>query len=70
MKNFEIIEKICGGSGEYGIGDIVRCKDCEYYKPNEYANGAMYCMCWCDWLPTEDDDFCSFGEKRETKNEQ
>jgi hypothetical protein len=46
--------------------EVVRCKDCKYYKKNQYdPEGSMWCKCWCDWLPTEPDDFCSYGEKRE-----
>lgn len=49
--------------------EVVRCKDCKHYKPNEYANGNMYCMVWADWLLTEDDDFCSGGERKDGGNE-
>lgn len=44
---------------------VVRCKECRYYKQNQYSTeGDMYCKCWTDWLPTEPDDFCSCGERR------
>lgn len=48
--------------------EVVRCKDCKYYKkgscelhsvwPDEYSTGY-------DYRP-DDDDFCSYGERRET----
>lgn len=41
---------------------VVRCKDCKYYKPDEYE-------CGCDYgLPcVKADDFCSYGERRTGK---
>lgn len=45
---------------------VVRCKDCKNYKMNPYSvEGDTWCMCWADWLPTEPDDFCSYGERRD-----
>lgn len=41
---------------------VVRCKECKYYKPEEYE-------CGCDFaggLPyVKSDDFCSYGERRD-----
>lgn len=40
---------------------VVRCKDCKYYKPDEYE-------CGCDFaggLPyVKAGDFCSYGKRR------
>lgn len=45
---------------------VVRCKDCRNYKRNQYSQEEdKLCMCWCDWIPTEPDDFCSYGEREE-----
>ena len=45
---------------------VVRCKDCRDYKPNPYSEGnEKLCMCWADWIPTEPDDFCSYGERKD-----
>ena len=37
---------------------VVRCKDCKYHN-----------NLWCPMIPafewTEDDDFCSYGERKE-----
>lgn len=41
--------------------DVVRCKDCKAFGVTDY--GYMY-KYWVDWIPTEDDDFCSKGERR------
>lgn len=48
--------------------EIVRCKDCKHYKNESYPyrpNAHMMCTCWNDYLPTEPDDFCSSGERKE-----
>ncbi len=41
---------------------VVRCKDCKYYKPDEYE-------CGCDFaggLPyVKAGDFCSYGERKD-----
>lgn len=41
---------------------VVRCKDCKYYKPDEFE-------CGCDFaggLPyVKADDFCSYGQRRD-----
>lgn len=41
--------------------EVVRCRDCKHYKPDEYE-------CGCDFaggLPyVKADDFCSYGERR------
>ena len=50
--------------------EVVRCKDCKYYESTHYGH---MCKCWEAWLPTtvyfirEDDDFCSYGERRADK---
>lgn len=44
---------------------VVRCKDCKYYKPDEYEFG-----CECDSglvYVKANDDFCSYGERRTGK---
>ena len=47
------------------VAPVVRCKDCKNWKKNPWGeDGEMVCKCWVDWLPTEDDDFCSRGERR------
>ena len=45
---------------------VVRCKDCKNYRQNPYSGeDDVWCMCWSDWVPTEPDDFCSYGERKE-----
>ena len=49
-------------AAQMGYVLVVRCKDCKYYKPDEYE-------CGCDYgLPcVKADDFCSYGERRTDK---
>ena len=50
------------------VAPVVRCKDCRYsgFDP-EY--GKRWCeRCWGSML-VQDDDFCSYGEKREDRHE-
>ena len=45
------------------------CKECKYYRKNPYATEEyMMCMYWNDWIPTEENDFCSRGERRVTND--
>lgn len=43
--------------------EVVRCKDCEWYK--ETYSGSVVCQAWIDWIYTNENDFCSYGERRE-----
>jgi hypothetical protein len=48
------------------VAEVVRCKDCKYYKQNPYGeDGQKMCQCWIDWLSTDNNDFCSYGERKE-----
>ena len=42
--------------------EVVRCRDCKHYKPDEYE-------CGCDFAGglsyVKADDFCSYGERRD-----
>ena len=44
--------------------EVVRCKDCKHYSRDPWDNEEFICRNWSDWLPTEPDDFCSYGERR------
>lgn len=45
------------------VVEVVRCKDCIYYREIESCGGEM-CTNWVDWLPTSPNDFCSQGDRR------
>ena len=52
---------------------VVRCKDCKHYdkeyhqcklhseEPDQYYTGFIFCM--------QEDDFCSYGERKELDND-
>ena len=45
-------------------GELVRCKDCKYYDNEPYGDVVM-CYRGLGW--TDDDDYCSFGERRDSE---
>ena len=65
----ELIKVLKFDRGQYEKGwndrdnEIVRCKDCKWYK-RKYPWNNIY---ECSYLeaPMDDDDFCSWGERRE-----
>ena len=56
----QIIEDISANN----IMEVVRCKDCKYRKTEDCA---MYCECECGEQHTweNDNDFCSYGERKD-----
>jgi hypothetical protein len=47
-----------------GVGTVVHCKDCEHYR-----NGSCGHFSYYTFAPdVEDDDYCSYGERKESKN--
>lgn len=46
---------------------VVRCKDCKYYRKREWLDIETKHMCkrWIEWLPTDENDFCSRGERKD-----
>lgn len=44
---------------------VVRCKDCKFRKIEFGWNGKRYKMCANTDYPTDDDAYCSYGERRE-----
>ena len=51
--------------------EVVRCKDCKHYE-QEYSDDYFRCQvfqgCYEKGFPTEKDDFCSYGERRDNDN--
>lgn len=46
--------------------DLVRCGECKYYEESEYIEGDMSCKYHMGHTYyTEDDRFCSYGERSE-----
>lgn len=66
----ELIKALKYDRGQYEKGwndrdaEIVRCKDCKWYERRYPWNGNSY---ECSYLeaPMDDNDFCSWGERRE-----
>ena len=48
---------------------VVRCKDCKHYvqflQDNKECRCTIFSGCYDRPYPTEPNDFCSYGEKRE-----
>ena len=73
--------KECFDTGIYGFDEIadhlisndvvtvLRCKDCKHYKvrkPFPSYNGQTKSCCRSANTKVSDDDFCSFGERKES----
>lgn len=49
--------------------EVVRCRDCKFYTIGDYRcdHPEMYGEdCYDFWLETNEDDFCSYGERKGT----
>ena len=44
---------------------VVRCKDCKYAYINSFAVSSGEALCTLSGKPMQQDDFCSYGERRE-----
>lgn len=46
--------------------DIIRCKDCKYWREHKYAKETKRYIPFCDFsaIYTQADDFCSKAERR------
>lgn len=44
-----------------GAVEVVRCKDCKHRDPEDKR---CDCGCWHTPFTTNDNDFCSYGERR------
>lgn len=69
-KDMPVECKIVLDIGE-GREEIVRCKDCKYFRNGSHIYPYIY-QCWRTTIygnpviyPTTPDDFCSKGERRE-----
>lgn len=45
--------------------EIVRCKECKHYDGDDYGEPTRYCV-W-HGSPIMPDDFCSYGERKESE---
>ena len=47
--------------------EVVRCKECEYHEADECVNPYIF-MSDGAHLYTEENDFCSYGERKENES--
>ena len=54
------------------VVEVVRCRDCKWYKTNYSWNGTEHKVCVIEaYEPLRKEcDFCSRGERKETENEE
>ena len=50
---------------EYDVVKVVRCMDCEYWQDNNDGYHRAECR-WCKNETPDADDYCSFGERKES----
>ena len=48
-----------------GVTIPVLCKDCKHYGYEPYDNGDKCCERWGEWIFPHEDDFCSYGERKD-----
>lgn len=44
---------------------VTRCKDCKYAYINSFSASSGVALCTLSGQPMQQDDFCSYGERRE-----
>lgn len=44
---------------------VVRCKDCKYAYINSYSAASGNALCSASANVTQQDDFCSYGERKD-----
>lgn len=49
---------------EDAMNSIVRCKDCKHYVEIPYNDEKRMCVFWDEWVFTNEEDFCSRGERK------
>ena len=49
--------------GDEYMGDLIRCRDCVYYRP--YSDGKMDCDNLFGMADVDPDGYCSRAERRE-----
>lgn len=55
------VNKIINTMPSADVVEVVRCKDCVYFCPNNFRK------CKLLWEHREENDFCSRGERKETE---
>ena len=47
--------------------EVVRCKDCKFWKDDILRDDGKIKCCSVGYYMTKENDFCSFGKRREKK---
>lgn len=55
--------------------EVIRCRECKHYRSGEPSPGTSYCArlpyyAGAGGLNVGDEDYCSFGERREEQKEE
>lgn len=45
--------------------ELIRCKECKHWN-NGYCEGIPFCGDDASYIETEETDFCSYGERKDT----
>ena len=64
----EVDDSVPNAATAVDFVEVVRCKDCEHYKPQAKLarwNGKVNYCCRTAAIKTAPSDFCSFGRRRE-----
>ena len=57
--------------GNDDVVEVVRCRDCKYYKPQTRSitwNNTTKCCCRCATVKENENDYCSYGERSKNDN--
>ena len=72
-RNYARVKKHIDDARPVDAVEVVRCKDCKYYRESEHPERSGINFCFRLMHPTEDrrigynfgdKDFCSYGERR------
>lgn len=69
----EVVKLIQEEEPDYDfVDEVIRCKNCKHYEQNTSErisifdpNGYCYLHGYQNWLDAEQDDFCSWAERKE-----
>lgn len=52
------------------VAPLVRCKDCKYGDYDSTPDGAMVCLRTKDGFWRKETDFCSYGERKDSDDQE
>ena len=64
-EDFEIALKATKNQPAADVVAVVRCKNCEYRRTKDCAMQYECFNCWAKYSWESDDDYCSYGKKKE-----